>query len=78
MDNFDSLWNFICLKNKSLSDSGDSITLSKDNFKKALKLAYDQGCKISVKESSVGSKVDDGLNSLNDLFGGIFGKGKKT
>ena len=72
--NFEELWKIIVSKNAQLSNSDKNITLTKDGFKKALRLSFEQGVKLQ-------KEVHDPKNNLYDagadLFGNLFGGLKK-
>ena len=64
--NFQSLWLVVLKQNKKLSDSGDTITMSKDNFRRALELAFNKGMEYER----------DNRNKATDtsFFDTLFGK----
>lgn len=64
--NFQSLWLVVLKQNKKLSDSGDTITMSKYNFRRALELAFNKGMECER----------DNRNKATDtsFFDNLFGK----
>jgi hypothetical protein len=61
--NFEDFWIIVIQQNKILSSNSDKITLTRENFRKALKLAFDQGIKTQKELNSDYSK---------DLFTNLF------
>lgn len=69
---FESLWNIIVSKNVILQQS-KTVSMTENNFKKALKLAYDQGYNEGVKGYELG--YDEGVKdkpSTPSLFDQFF------
>jgi len=60
---FDELWNIIVEKNENLKNDKE-VRMTVDGFKKAVKLAYDQGHKEGHTDGTNSKSV------FEDLFGG--------
>jgi len=65
---FDKLWNIIEKKNPNLVNDKE-VRMTVDGFKKAVKLAYDQGYEEGYDEG-----YEKGKNEV-PLFENLFGKG---
>jgi len=72
---FEELWIVIVDKNPKLRELEDtSITMTVRGFKKALKLAYEQG----LNESSIQPPTVEETVPFEKLFGGIFNNRKQS
>jgi hypothetical protein len=69
--NFQKFWEIVKQQNKSLSDDSGVLTLTHDNFQKALKLAFEQGMKHQ-KDLSTPTSSQPSLDIFKDLFGKPF------
>ena len=67
---FEAFWQIIEQKNPLLASG--KITMTSENFRKALELSFNQGVLDQKEEKSVKDNLGYGAGSL---FGDIFGKG---